>query len=214
MDSPRIVFVHTVASLVDDFSARAAARLPGVERTHVVNESLLQDLLDGAPTAEVYPRIVAELQAAASSKPDLIVMTCSSTSPAVDLAREVVDVPILKIDDPLARAAVATGARIGVICTATSTFEASTELLRSYGATDISPVLLPDAFTALRAGDRATHDLLVTSAAVELAASVDVIVLAQASMAGLTETLRALLDVPVLSSPKLLFDELVALTSR
>ena len=210
MTSPRIVFVHTVASLVDDFSTRAAARLPEIERSHVVNESLLQDLLDGMPTAEVYPRIVDELRRAAETKPDLIVMTCSSTSPAVDLAREVIDVPILNIDDPLARAAVAAGARIGVICTATSTFEASTALLRSYGAVALSPVLLPEAFTALRAGDRATHDVLVTAAAVELAASVDVIVLAQASMAGLTEPLRALLSVPVLSSPELLFDELVA----
>ncbi len=211
--SKRIAFVHTVGFLVDDFKARMRTDFADADCFHILNESLLQDLLRGAPLALVYRRVVDQIVLAAEAQPDLIVVTCSSTSPAVDIARRIVAQPILKIDDPMASDAVRIGARIGLLCTATSTVEPSSALLRAHGAEQgrditIKTVLRPEAYQALMAGDRALHDAILHQAATEMAKEVDVLVLAQASLAHLREPLAAQLSCPVLASPPLLMQEI------
>jgi len=209
----RIGFIHTVGFLVEDFRARVRDELPDVDCFHVLNESLLQDLLRGKPQAAVYRRVAEQVLAAADAGADLLVMTCSSTSPAVDIVRRMLDTPILKIDDPMAAAAVVRGGRIGLVCTASSTVEPSAALLRSHAAAQgcqvtIVPMLQADAYTALMRGDRAEHDRLILEAA-GAAGAVDTLVLAQASLAHLQEPLAATLQIPVLASPPLLMQALV-----
>jgi Asp/Glu/hydantoin racemase len=209
----RIGFIHTVGFLVDEFRVRMRGELPDVDCFHVLNESLLQDLLRGKPKEAVYRRVVQQVLAAADAGADLIVMTCSSTSPAVDIARQVLNRPILKIDDPMAEAAIAAGRRIGLVCTASSTVEPSTALLRSHAAAKgreiaVVPLLQADAYTALMRGERAEHDRLIRKAVTEAAATVDAVVLAQASLAHLRDELAAVLPIPVLASPALLMQAL------
>ena len=68
---------------------------------------------------------------------------------------------------------------------------------------ELTKVLRADAFAALNAGDEATHDRILLEELAKLAPLVDVVVLAQASMAGLIDKLPADTPVPVLSSPQL-----------
>lgn len=212
----RIAFVHTVGFLVEDFRARMRADIPSADCFHILNESLLQDLLRGAPQPLVYRRVAEQIVLAAETRPDLIVVTCSSTSPAVDIARRLVPQPILKIDDPMAAAAVRAGSRIGLLCTATSTVEPSSALLRAHAAAQgrdiaIKTVLCAEAYQALMAGDRAGHDAMLCEAAAGLAREADVLVLAQASLAHLRDRLAAELACPVLASPPLLMQEIARL---
>jgi Asp/Glu/hydantoin racemase len=211
--SARVAFVHTVGFLADEFRKLMRAELPEVDSFHILNESLLQDLLRGVPPPRVYRRVTEQLMLAADAGADLIVMTCSSTSPGVDVARQMIDRPILKIDDPMAAEAVWRGARIGLLCTATSTVGPSTALLNLHAAQQgrqvrIQPQVNAQAYQALLSGDRATHDRLVSESAARLAADVDVLVLAQASLAHLAEPLAAQLPCPVLASPSLLMRDL------
>lgn len=205
----RIAFVHTVGFLIEDFRARMRVEIPDADCFHILNESLLQDLLRGEPLPQVYRRVVDQIMLAAEAKPDLIVVTCSSTSPAVDIARRIVPLRILKIDDPMAAEAVRNGPRIGLLCTASSTVEPSSALLHAHAAEQgsnitVKTMLRPDAYQALMAGDRARHDAILHEAAAELAGKVDVLVLAQASLAHLRDTLAGKLACPVLASPPLL----------
>lgn len=209
----RIVLLHTVAGLVDDFRQRLAHL--DVEVLHVLDETLLRDLLADRPRHAVFARLTDQIRLAEQAGADLVVVTCSSTSPGVDPARPLVGVPVLKVDDPMARIAVRDGGRIGLLCTATSTLEASTALLTEHSAAagtviDVDPVLLPEAYAALHRGDREAHDRIVVDAALDLATRVDVLVLAQASLAHLQEGLAVKLDVPVLASPGLLVEEVTA----
>ncbi len=210
----RIGFIHTVGFLVEAFRTRMRQQLPDVDCFHILDESLLQDLLRGRPEAAVYRRVTGQVLAAADAGADLIVMTCSSTSPAVDIARQVLDRPVLKIDDPMAAAAVVAGPRIGLLCTASSTVEPSSALIRSHAAgqgreASITPMLQAAAYAALMRDDRAEHDRLIREAAVDAASSFDVLVLAQASLAHLRDDLAAILPIPVLASPPLLMQALV-----
>lgn len=215
----RIAFVHTVGFLVEDFRARMRAEVPAADCFHILNESLLQDLLRGAPQPLVYRRVVDQIVLAAQAQPDLIVVTCSSTSPAVDIARSLVQQPILKIDDPMMAEAVGSGTRIGLLCTASSTVEPSSALLRAHAAQQgreitIKTVLRPEAYQALMAGDRARHDTILFEAAAEISQEVDVLVLAQASLAHLRDMLAVELKHSVLASPPLLMREIARLSAE
>jgi hypothetical protein len=69
--------------------------------------------------------------------------------------------------------------------------------------------LCEGAFDALMSGDAAKHDAMVATALKELSQQVDVIVLAQASMARVVDTLSAAdKRVPILASPGIAVDYL------
>jgi hypothetical protein len=79
----RIAFIHTVAMLVERFRPRFQSELPDGDCFHMLDESVLQDLIRQGPSSGITRRIVTLAQVAADAGAELIVFTCSSTSPAV-----------------------------------------------------------------------------------------------------------------------------------
>jgi hypothetical protein len=120
----------------------------------------------------------------------------------------------MRVDEPMCALAVRKGSHIGVVATLASTLNPTAALIRSKAkaqAKDIQVTakLCEGAFQAVMSGDPATHDRIVASAIRELIGQVDVIVLAQASMARVVNTLPAdSITVPVLSSPRLAVEHL------
>ncbi len=213
MAAKRIAFVHTVGFLVDLFRNLSQEALPGVEVFHILNESLLKDLLRDGATPAITDRVVRQALLATDAGPDLVVFTCSSTSPMIDVARRMSSVPILKVDEPMAEAAVRAGRRIGLVCTARSTIEPSSALLHASAATagkttEIVTGFVEGAYEALFAGDRARHDSMVTTAAVSLAKSCDALVLAQVSLAHLRDPIASQAGIAVFASPAMLMERL------
>jgi Asp/Glu/hydantoin racemase len=204
----RVVLVHTVAGLVPVFQD-LAKQLPGdVKVSNIVDDSLLEDAIAaGGLTPSVSRRVVGHILSAADSGAVAVLATCSSIGPAVEIASQVVGVPVLRIDEPMASAAIESATRIGVLATVVSTLDPTVDLLRRRARhlgkdVDLVPVLKADAFAAIRSGDGARHDAVVGEALVELARDVDAIVLAQASMARVVATLDPeAMPVPVFSSP-------------
>jgi len=82
-------------------------------------------------TSSIVRRLSAHVVLAREGGADLIMVTCSSTSPGVDVARKLVDVPVLKIDDAMAEKAVEMGESIGVLATVKTTLIPSAELIKS-----------------------------------------------------------------------------------
>ena len=216
----RVAFLHTVVFLADIFKRLIKDNLPDIENFHIIDESILQELMrEGHMTARIVRRIATLAMLARDAGADLIVFTCSSTSPAVDSVRALVDVPILKGDDPMAEKAVELGTKIGVMVTARTTLEPSVKLIEGYGAKQgkkiqLTPKLELEAFEAIMAGNKKEHDRRVIEATVELAKKNDVVVLAQASMAHLAEGLRSTLSVPILVSPELCMERVIALLKK
>lgn len=211
----RLAVLHTVSALAERFKAMLREKIPNVDTFHMVDESLLQDLMRHGPKPEITRRVVNFAGLAADAGADLIVFTCSSTSPAIDVARQTIAVPIMKIDDPMAARAVELGRRIGVVCTTNSTKGPSADLVRAHARekgrdVEVEALLVDGAFQALSAGNRDEHDRLVRAAAAGLAKRVDVVVLAQASMAHLEDALKSAVSVPVLSSPRLCVEAVAA----
>lgn len=204
----RVVLVHTVAGLVPVFQDLAEGLPRDVKVSNIVDESLLEDAIAaGGLTPSVSRRVVDHIQSAVDSGAVAVLATCSSIGPAVEIASQLVGVPVLRIDEPMASAAIESGTRIGVLATVASTLDSTVDLLRRCAErlakeVELVPVLKADAFAAIRSGDGAGHDAIVGEAVVQLAAEVDAIVLAQASMARVVATLEPrAVTVPVFSSP-------------
>jgi Asp/Glu/hydantoin racemase len=193
--APTLAFLHTVLSLPPVFAALAEELLPEIDLFHIVDESLLNvTRKTGALTAVTRRRVLGYLESAAEAGADLVLVTCSSIGPAVDAAREFVPVPVLRVDEAMADEAVRLGNRVGVIATLTTTLEPTAALVERRARVtgkDVEVVthVCNGAFDALQAGDRDRHDELVSEGVRRLAAEVDVIVLAQASMARVVDSM-------------------------
>jgi Asp/Glu/hydantoin racemase len=141
-------------------------------------------------------------------------VTCSSIGPAVEAGAKLMGVPVLRVDQPMADKAVAAGKKIGVIATLSTTLEPTADLIQRRAALagkqiELTSKLVEGAFEALMAGDGATHDAKVAAALKELSQQVEVIVLAQASMARVVDSLAAAdKRVPIFASPGIAVDYL------
>jgi Asp/Glu/hydantoin racemase len=214
MDGKQLVLVHTLAPLLDVFGELGAKLLPGVQISHVLDEPLLERVRQrGQLAPEDSDRLQTHVAVAEQTGANVVLVTCSTISPCVDDVRPEADIPVLKIDEAMIADAVAKGAKIGVVATNVTTLEPTRQLLESQADVadkqiKVELVLVENALASLLSGDGATHDNLVRKAVLELADRVDVVVLAQASMARVLEVIpEAERPVPILSSPHLALEQ-------
>jgi glutamate racemase len=215
MKRKKLGLVHTSATLVSVFAQLCKEKLPDVEVFNIADDSLVKGIREaGSLTAQISRRVAGYLESAELAGADYIMVTCSSIGPAVEAGAKLTGVPVLRVDQPMADQAVQTGKRIGVIATLSTTLEPTADLIQRRAAIVRKPIeitskLVDGAFEALMAGDGATHDAKVAAALKELSQQVDVIVLAQASMARVVDTLKPEdKRVPILASPGIAVDYL------
>jgi aspartate/glutamate racemase len=210
MAAKRLGMIHTSATLVPVFEQLCKEMLPNVPVFNIVDDSLIKDVIahDHLRPATAR-RLVQHVAAAEDAGADVILVTCSSIGRAVETAANLSRVPVLRVDRPMAEEAVATGRRVGVIATLRTTLEPTAELVERCAAEigqeiELTARLCDGAFEALMAGNAARHDELVLAALEQLSSQVDVIALAQASMARVVATIPAEKKrVPILASPPL-----------
>ena len=170
-----------------------------------MDESLLEETkAAGKITRNVVRRYCTYAVFAESIGSHLIFNQCSSVGEVVELAQQLVRIPILKTDLPMAEEAVTCGSKIAVLATAPTTVEPTSRLIHSVARqagkdVDVSTRLCSDAFLLLSKGDREGHNRILVEAVHHLEKQVDVIVLAQGSMAVLLDQLQDI-RVPVLTS--------------
>lgn len=183
--------------------------LPDVEVIDFVDSDVLADVRRVGKVEPPHVRRMCHLaQAAQDAGVDLIFSACSSLGPSMDVARKLVDIPIIKIDDPMTKKAVELGSKIGLMATVPTTLPPTEDLILQWAAeagkpVEVKQVLCKGAFEILMSGDRERHDQMVLDGALQLAPQVDLIVLAQASMSRLAPMLSQKTGKTVLSSPRL-----------
>lgn len=215
MPRKKLGLVHTSATLVPIFAQLCKAKLPGISVFNIVDDSLIKDVI---AHCELRPqtarRVAQQIAAAEDAGAEFIMVTCSSIGPAVETAATLASVPVLRVDQPMADRAVCMATRIAVVATLPTTLEPTADLIRRRAADAGKQITLisklcDGAFEALMSGDSATHDAKVAAALRETATQVDVIVLAQASMARVVDSLpESDRRVPILASPPIAVDYL------
>ncbi|MFC8536469.1 aspartate/glutamate racemase family protein [Streptomyces sp. NPDC057249] len=198
-----LALLHTSPVHVPVFDALRDADHPGTVLRHVVREELLTTAAALGPeaVADEVAAVVADLVAGGAGA---VLCTCSTIGAVAEAAGIVVGAPVLRVDRPMAAAAVRAG-RVTVLAALASTLEPTRALLTEEAAgaglpgADVRTVLVGGAWERFTAGD---HDgfLDLVAAAADAVRDADVIVLAQGSMAGAAE--RTTTGIPVLSSPR------------
>jgi Asp/Glu/hydantoin racemase len=205
----RLALIHTASFLSGVFGDLSKEIMPEVDTFNIVDESLIGNTIAaGKLTANTSKRVAQYIQSAEEAGADMVLVTCSSIGLAVEAARPFVSIPVRRIDEPMADQAVQIGNRIGVIATLSTTLEPTIALVQARAtAQNKSPEIISHlcdgAFQAVIGGDTDTHDRIVAAGLRQLIPQVDVVVLAQASMARVVDILSDNeKTVPILSSPR------------
>lgn len=211
----KLALIHTVTSLVSVFKDLFSESKINVEIFNIVDESLLKDTIkQGAMSPMTARRIVNYMVSAEEAGAQALMVTCSSVGEAVDMAKPFLNIPAFRVDQPMAERAVEQGKRIGVAATLKTTLNPTINLINKC-ATDkgkkieVVPMLCEGAFEAVSEGDMDRHDNIVIDGLKRLMRDTDVIVLAQASMARVTEKyLKEETKIQIFSSPRLAVEHL------
>lgn len=211
-------FVHTVSRLAPTFTALADELLPATQTTTITDELLLKETIRGGAVSEATVcRLEGHVAALAAFGVEGVLVTCSSLGVAVDRIGAQSRVPVLRVDRPMAELAVSLGPRIGVLATLATTLEPTADLVRrtshDHGVSvQVLARVCEGAFAALGRGDTERHDAIVADELDRLVEQVDVVVLAQASMARIADG-RGGGAIPILSSPRLVMQRLAGVAA-
>ena len=210
MTAKKLALLHTSPVLTPLFASLCAKWLPEVKIFHMVDESLIKNTIEAGQLRKVtIRRLVGLIASGFDGGADAVLVTCSSIGPGVEIAQSLFEQPVIRVDEAMAKTAVEQGRRIGVIATLSTTLAPTTALVyrkarEAAKQVEIVECLCDGAFEAVMTGDRATHDRIVGEALTNKLRNVDVVVLAQASMARVLEGLPAgALKAPVFASPEL-----------
>lgn len=204
--SIRIGIFHTFLYSVNDLQCEFKKQLPEVELINIIEDCMVAEMIK---TVSPNPSLIARLATYFRHFQELgckcILMQCTSAGDAADIASNLIDIPVLKIDYPMAKQAVAIGGRVGIIVTAISTIKPSKHLFeraaRELDSTaNIEVYYCDGAHEALfQKNDQELHDRIIIETAEKAACENDVLALAQLSMVHLLPRLDHI-HVPILTS--------------
>jgi aspartate/glutamate racemase len=210
--SERIALVHATALAIRPVGDAFACLWPEARLMNLLDDSLSADrAAAGTLTATMIERFGNLARYCVDNGADGILFTCSAFGPAIEAARAVVDVPVLKPNEAMLSEALDAAAAGRGKLALLATFEPSLgsielELLamakERRQAVDLITRHVPDAMAALDRGDGERHDALI-AAAIESwsdGSGCDALMLAQFSMARARDTAQACTSAPVLVS--------------
>jgi hypothetical protein len=204
---PRIALIHATRLAIDPIEEAFRAHWPEAPRFHLLEEALSRDR-QAAPAgaAPFEERFTALSRYARLAGAGAILYTCSAFGREIEAARRAVPLPTFKPNEAMFAEALGRGRRIALVATfqpSLATMRAELEAAAAeHGITiKVEPVFVPGAMDALDRGDAAAHDHAIAAAARSLA-SIDVLLLAQFSMARARATVAEMVAVPVLTSPE------------
>ena len=204
MSAPHVCILQTSFAKREDTVAFLKEKVPGVRVEFITDSTLLNDVrANCGPTQAVIDRMTSTAvrmtlyaKAAEISGADLIVNSCSTVGEVADIYAKEVNVPVMKIDLPMAQEAVSLGTKIALIATLETTLGPSQRLIEKVGAEqgkkmECTQFLQNPAWDALQAGHPEEHNRILMESIRELdKQGFDAIVMAQVSMRALLPDLK------------------------
>lgn len=185
----KITIIHTTLATASSIPSLIKEKYDNkFEIVNILDDSLLNEIkAQGNITNGVIERFIKYCFIAKENNSDAILLACSSIGKAADIARKFIDIPIYKIDEPMADRASSCNSVL-VLGTVESTLKPSSELIKSKLGDDkrLDTKLIEGVFE-LYSKDKKLHDESIAKVVNENIDLYDVIVLAQASMSGAIE---------------------------
>ncbi len=218
VEPAELIFLHTAPVHVQTFEMLLRELRPQTRARHVVREDLLSAAQREGTQSSAIRAAVTDAVAGLEAAPGAVVLcTCSTIGGIAEAAAAATGTKVIRVDRPMAERAVAAGPRIVVAAAASSTLAPTESLIleaaaRAGVSVRIMPLVVEGAWPLFERGDLEAY-LMKIADALQSATDCDVIVLAQASMAGAVDRCRGL-AVPLLSSPRLGLESALAALAR
>lgn len=203
----RIALIHAVRVAMQPVEDAFRRHWPDAERVNLLDDSLSVDRnRAGALTPQLSRRIGALAQYALEGGAAGILYTCSAFGEAIEEVQRTAlklspPIPVLKPNEAMFAEALARGRRLGLLATFPASIPSMEQELKAMAPeATIRSFCVPNAMTALQAGDGAQHDALLAAVAPRLA-DCDALMLAQFSTARARDAVAAAVRCPVLTSP-------------
>ncbi len=206
-----VVALHTSCALLQRVIDLWAKYEIPAKLVNIIDDSLIWEVIDNdGATLSVKRRMRRYAESANELNADYVFNTCSSVGKVFDEMEPFSNVPIIKIDTPMAENAVKaieSKGTIGVIATLPTTLPPTVSLVEkavkeSGKDIEIKQFVAEGAFQILMNGDRDTHNKIIIEKAKEIADQFDTLVLAQGSMALLEQDIADAIGKQVFSSPE------------
>lgn len=204
--STRIILLHATPIAMQPVQAAFTETWPDAEIVNLLDDGLTIDRArETILTDTMIARFVAFGTYGWRMAAAGLLVTCSAFGPAIDRLAAEMPIPVLKPNEAMFQAAIAQGRRIGMLATfgpsiPTMTDEFDDYVARAGANATLTTILIDDAIDLLRAGDADAHNRLVAARAPELA-HCDAIMLTHFSTSRAAASVRAAVDVPVLTAP-------------
>ena len=202
----RIALIHAVTVAMQPIADAFATLWPEAQLVNLLDDSLAVDRGSGA---EIPPQLFTRFRDLVTYADGLgaagILFTCSAFGPAIEASAKATRAPVLKPNEAMFEAALAKGNTVGMLSNFAPSNASMEEEFKALAAgrnqrATLTAVTVPDALTALRAGDIATHNRLLADASQQLAGC-DVIMLAQFSASRAQAEVQSRVRAEVLTSP-------------
>ncbi|MEG1878262.1 MAG: aspartate/glutamate racemase family protein [Pseudoflavonifractor sp.] len=203
-----LIYTSTTPELIELVEREVKLQLGNeVELFSLQDPSILAEVREkGYVTAAPAARLIELYMKAAQAGVDAMLNLCSSVGEVADSAQDMaryLGVPIVRVDEEMCREAVRLGARVGVMATLPTTLEPTKNTVLRVAREAGRKVELVDCLIDGAFGlDQIQFKARLAQAAAEIADRVDVVVLAQGSMAYAEPDLTAQFGKPFLGSPR------------
>ncbi len=203
-----LIYTSTTPELIQVVEEEVKKQLgEDVELYSLQDPSILADVREaGYVTTAPAARLIGMFMKAAEEGVDAMLNLCSSVGEVADCAQDAakyIGVPIVRVDEEMCREAVRRGTRIGVMATLPTTLEPTKGTVARVAREAGKKVELIDCLVDGAFGlDQDQFKARLTAAAQEIVDKVDVVVLAQGSMAYAEPHLEATFHKPFLGSPR------------
>ena len=202
-----VVYTSTTPELIEDVNREIKNVLGNdIEIYAQEDPTILADVREeGYVTGKPAARLIKMFMNAVENECDAVLNVCSSVGEVADCVQttaKYLGVPIVRIDEDMCRDAVKKGARIGVMATLPTTLEPTCNTIARLSRECGKKVLIERCLVENAFGlNKDEFFSRMNESAGTIADKVDVIVLAQGSMAYCADNLSGNYHMPVLSSP-------------
>ena len=203
-----IVYTSTTPELIETVNTEIRKNLGDTpEIADYQDPSILAEVREnGYVTAPAAARLVGMFMQAVCDGADAILNCCSSVGEAADAAQDLgkyTGIPIVRIDEEMCREAVRLGSRVGVLATLPTTLEPTKNtILRAAREMNRRVVLVDGLIDGAFGINQEQFKKMLCGKAEEIREQVDVVLLAQGSMAYAEQVIAEKIGKPVLSSPR------------
>lgn len=203
-----LIYTSTTPELIADVEREVKKQLGDTAELYSLQDpSILAEVRQaGYVTTAPAARLMGMYMKAAEEGCDAMLNLCSSVGEVADAAQtaaKYIGVPIVRVDEEMCREAVRLGARIGVMATLPTTLEPTKNTVKRVAREMNKPVKLVDCLVDGAFGlDQVQFKARLTESAAAIIDQVDVIVLAQGSMAYAEPAMTERFGKPVLGSPR------------